>query len=77
MTAELGGGMTTKHPEIVVRLVGRANDFSIVDHVTKALRNAGIPNSEIDKFCDEALASEESELRRICGQWVTLVPSAD
>jgi hypothetical protein len=69
--------MTTKHPEIVVRLAGPANDFSIVDHVTKALRAAGIPNSEIDKFCDEALASEESEPRQICGQWVTLVPSAD
>jgi hypothetical protein len=72
-----GGGMSTKHPEIVVRLAGPANDFSIVDHVTKALRAAGIPNSEIDRFCDEALASEESELRQICGQWVTLVPRAD
>jgi hypothetical protein len=66
--------MTAKHPEIVVRLAGPTNDFSIVDHVTKALRNAGISNSEIDKFCDEVLASEESELRQICGQWVTLVP---
>jgi hypothetical protein len=52
----------------------RARRLSIVDHVTKALRNAGIPNSEIDKFCDEVLASEESELRQICVQWVTLVP---
>jgi hypothetical protein len=70
----MGSGMDTKHPEIVVRLAGPANDFSIVDHVTKALRNAGISNSEIDKFCDEVLASEESELRQICGRWVTLVP---
>ena len=70
----MGGGVTTKHPGIVVRLAGPANDFSIVDHVTKALRNAGVPNSEIDKFCDEVMASEESELRLICGQWVTLVP---
>jgi hypothetical protein len=69
--------MSAKHPEIVVRLAGPANDFSIVGHVTKALRAAGIPNSEIDRFCDEALASEESELRQICGQWVTLVPGAD
>jgi hypothetical protein len=72
-----GRGVTAKHPEIVVRLAGPANDFAIVDHVTKALRKAGIPNSEIDKFCDEVLASEESKLRQICGQWVTLVPSAD
>jgi hypothetical protein len=47
-----------------------------VDHVTKTLRAAGIPNSEIDRCCDEALASEENELLQICGQWVTrfLVP---
>jgi hypothetical protein len=43
-----------------VRLAGPANDFSIVDHVTKALRAAGIPKSEIDKFCDGASASGES-----------------
>jgi hypothetical protein len=73
----MGRGMTTKHPEIVVKLIGPVNDFSVVDHVTKALRAAGIPNSEIDRFCDEVLASEESELRQVCGQWVTLVPSAD
>jgi hypothetical protein len=48
-----------------------------MNHVTRALRAAGIPNSEIDKFCDEVLASEESELRQVCGQWVTLVPDAD
>jgi hypothetical protein len=69
-----GCGVTAKHPEVVVRLVGPANDFSVVGHVTKALREAGISNSEIDKFCDEVLASEESELLQICGQWVTLVP---
>jgi hypothetical protein len=68
--------MTTKHPEIVVRLTGPTNDSSIMDHVTEALRNGGIPNGEIDKFCDEVMASEKSELRQICGQWVTLVPAA-
>ena len=57
--------MTARHPEI-------GNDYSIVDH--KALRKAEIPNNEIDKFCDQALVSPESELLQICGQWVTLVP---
>jgi hypothetical protein len=66
--------VTARHPEIVVRTTGPVNDFSVVDHVTKALRKAGIPASEIDKFCDQALASPESELLQICGQWVTLVP---
>jgi hypothetical protein len=63
-----------RHPEIVVKLAGPTNDFSVVDHVTKALRKAGISTEEIDQFCDEALASTESELMQICGQWVTLVP---
>jgi hypothetical protein len=63
-----------RHLEIVVKLVGPANDFSVVDHATKALRKAGIPTEEIDQFCDEALASTERELMQICGQWVTLVP---
>ena len=66
--------MTARHPKIVVKLAGPVNDFSIVDKVAKALRNAGIPANEIDKFCDQALASPESELLEICGQWVTLVP---
>jgi hypothetical protein len=33
--------------------------------MTKALRKAGIPATEIDQFCDEALASSENELLEI------------
>jgi hypothetical protein len=69
-----GDGVTARHPEIVVKLAGPVNDFSVVDHVTRALRKAGIPANEIDQFCDQAVASRESELLQICGQWVTLVP---
>jgi hypothetical protein len=68
------GGVTARHPGIVVKLAGPVDDFSVVDQVAKALRNAGIPANEIDKFCDEAVASPESELLQICGQWVTLAP---
>ena len=66
--------MTARHPEIVVKLGGPVNDFSVLDHVTKALRKAGVPAREIDQFCDQALAAPESELLQICGEWVTLVP---
>jgi hypothetical protein len=66
--------VTARHPEIVVKLAGPFNDFAVLDHVTKALREAGVPSIEIDQFCDQALASPESELLQICGQWVTLVP---
>ena len=64
--------MTAKYPEILVRLTGPGNDFCIVDNVTKALRNAGVPEEEIDEFCDEALSTAESDLLEICGQWVAL-----
>jgi hypothetical protein len=70
----VGGGAMVRHPEIVVKLAAPANDFAVVDHVTKALRKAGIPTEEIDQFCDQAMASKESELMQICGQWVNLVP---
>jgi hypothetical protein len=66
--------MSAKHPEIRVRLVVASDDFRIVDHVTKAMRQAGIQPEEIEKFCDEAISGEDRDLLRICGRWVTLVP---
>jgi hypothetical protein len=68
-----GPAMTAKHPEIIVRLDGAGNDFRIIDHVTKALRKAGVPAQEIEQFCDEAMSGDDCDLLRICGQWVTLV----
>ena len=65
--------MAARHPEVRVRLAIPANDFRILDNVTKALRNAGAPAEEIDQFCDQALAGTETDLLQICGQWVTLV----
>ena len=65
--------MRAKHPEITVSFDGAGNDFRIIDHVAKALRNAGVPPEEIDQFCDEAMSGNDRDLLRICGQWVTLV----
>jgi hypothetical protein len=65
--------VTVRHPEIRVSVVPEArSDFRIVDHVTKAMRKAGVPREEIDQFCDEAVAAAEKELLRICREWVTV-----
>jgi hypothetical protein len=64
--------MRAKHPEVRVRLTGATDDFCILDIVTKALRKAGVPSDEIERFCDQALAATERDLLQICGQWVTL-----
>jgi hypothetical protein len=66
--------MAAKHPEIRVRLDVAGDDFRIIDHVTKAMRRAGIQPEEIEKFCDEAMSGEDRDLLQICGRWVTLVP---
>jgi hypothetical protein len=58
---------------MVFRGVPPGYDFSVLDDVTKALRNAGVPAEEIDELCDMALSAGESDLLQICGQWVTLV----
>jgi hypothetical protein len=39
--------MAAKHPEIRVKLGVAGDDFRVVDHVTKAMRRAGLRPEEI------------------------------
>ena len=66
--------MVAKHPEIRVKLEVTGDDFRVVDHVTKAMRRAGIHAEEIEEFWEEAISAEDRDLLLICGRWVTVVP---
>jgi hypothetical protein len=57
--------MTTRHPEISVKIDVAANDFRIIDHVAKALRKAGVPAEEIDRFCDEVMSGDTADMRAV------------
>jgi hypothetical protein len=65
-------GVRTKYPDVLVRLNGPGDDFRIVGQVTKAMRQFGIPDEEVKKFCDEAMSGRDDDLQRLCGRWVTL-----
>jgi len=66
--------MAAKHPEIRVKLDVAGDDFRVVDHVTRAMRGAGIQPEEIEEFWEEAISAEDRDLLMICGRWVTIVP---
>ena len=66
--------MAAKHPEIRVKLEVAGNDFRVVDHVTKAMRRAGIQPEEIEEFWEEAISAEDRDPLLICERWVTVVP---
>jgi hypothetical protein len=51
--------MTTKYPNVKVRLVGEdGNAFAILGRVKNAMRKARVPKEEIDAFMAEATAGD-------------------
>lgn len=60
-----------RHPNVKVRLVGEdGNAFAILGRVTKAMRRAGLPKSEIDAYMKEATAGDYDHLLRTTMQYV-------
>lgn len=60
MTPPLGD---VRHPGIVVQLSGEdGNAFSMLARVRKAMRRAGVEQSEIDRFADEAMSGDYDHL---------------
>jgi hypothetical protein len=64
-----------KYPDISVRLVGEdGNAFAILGRVTRAMRRARLPKSEIDTFMQEATAGNYDALLCTVMRWVNCDP---
>lgn len=62
-----------KHPEIEVELVGQdGNAFNVLGLVNRALRRAGLPQDERDRFMAEATAGDYNHLLMVVQSWVTV-----
>jgi hypothetical protein len=46
------------------------NAFNLAGRVIAALREAGVPQDEIDAFWEEASSKDYDHLRRTCMEWV-------
>ena len=61
----------TKYPDIMVELIGNdGNAFAVLGNVSKALRQGGVSNQEIDDFMVEATSSDYDNLLQTCMKWV-------
>jgi len=60
------------YPEIRVSLRSR-NRYALVSAIRHGLRRAGTPPAEIDRFCQEALSTQDRHgFEEICSRWVRL-----
>ena len=61
--------MAPRYPDIHVRLRSN-NPFALVSAVRLALRSSEVDQTEINRFTEEALETEEPQrMRRICSNW--------
>lgn len=64
--------MEPKYPQVKVKLVGEdGNAFSILGRVRRAMKDAGVPKSEIDAFTGEATSGDYHHLLSTVMQWVS------
>ena len=59
------------HPEVMVQLSGEdGNAFFIIGRIRQALRRAGVSPEEVQKFTDEAMASDYNHVLQTAMRWV-------
>lgn len=62
-----------RYPEIKVKLVGTdGNAFALLGKVRGAMRKAGIEDTEIELFLEEAMSGDYNNLLRTCCEWVNV-----
>jgi hypothetical protein len=62
-----------KYPDVKVKLVGNdGNAFAIMGAVQKALRKAGVPQSELDEYFKESTSGDYDHLLQTAMRWVSV-----
>lgn len=65
-------GGTPETKRVYVRLAGEdGNAFLIMGRVRRALREAGIPDEEIERYTREASSGEYDHLLQVTFDWIT------
>lgn len=60
-----------RYPNITVQLSGEdGNAFFIIGKVRNALKRAGVPEEEREKFMEEATSGTYDDLLVTCAMWV-------
>jgi len=58
---------------VTVQLSGRdGNAFAIMAAVSKALRQAGVSEEEINQYQDESMSGDYNNLLNVAAQWVNI-----
>lgn len=71
MAREFIGIDAPKYSEIVVPLVGEdGNAVAIMGRVANAMREAGVPQEEINEYLDESMSGDYDNLLRTAIKWV-------
>lgn len=60
-----------KYPDVHVQLTGEdGNAFAIIGRVQSALRRAGVPAEEIEKYREESMSGDYDNLLQTAMRWV-------
>ena len=64
---------STAKYDVKVQLTGRdGNAYAIMSAVSKALRQAGVSEEEINQYQDESMSGDYNNLLRVAAQWVNV-----